>query len=138
MEEHPEWQRRPQPLSTFLVEGGPLEREANSKLREAGHPQIILEELLAGRLYTGPMYMKYNAVLRAKSGDPFMVKQYKDLCLGNNYVSTIHAINSCVIKLSKLTIAGKVWRGVCYGKLPQQFWTPSSDCLLYTSDAADE
>ena len=42
-------------------------------------------------------------------------------------MSTIHAINSCVIKLSKLTIAGKVWRGVCYGKLPECFWTPSSE-----------
>ena len=53
--------------------------------------------------------------------------QYRDLCHGNNYVSTIHAISSCVIKLSKLTKAGKVFRGVCYGKLPDRFWTPSSE-----------
>ena len=39
-------------------------------------------------------YMKYNAVLRSKSDEPFLVKQYRDLCHGNNYVSTIHAINS--------------------------------------------
>ena len=81
----------------------------------------------AVRAQTGPMYMKYNAVLRAKSGDAFLIKQYRDLCIGNNYVSTIHAINSAVIKLSKLTTAGRVYRGVCYGKLPERFWTPSPE-----------
>lgn len=70
---------------------------------------------------------KYNAVLRAKSGDPFLIKQYKDLCFGNQYISTIHSINSCIIKLSKLTVAGTVYRGVCYGKMPDKFWTPSSE-----------
>lgn len=88
---------------------------------------MILEELLGGRLYTGPMYMKYNAVLRSYSGDAYLLKQYKELCLGNQYVSTIHAINSCVIKLSKLSVAGKVWRGVCYGKLPDCFWTANAE-----------
>ena len=70
---------------------------------------------------------KYNAVLRAKSGDPFLIKQYRDLCFGNQYISTIHSINSCIIKLSKLTVAGVVYRGVCYGKLPDKFWHPSSE-----------
>ena len=37
-------------------------------------------------------------------------------------MTTIHAINSAVIKLSKLSKAGKVYRGVCYGLLPDQFW----------------
>ena len=71
--------------------------------------------------------MKYNAVLRAKSGDAFLAKMAKDLCHGNTYVSTIHAINSCVIKLSKLSVAGKVWRGTCFAKLPERFWTPSAE-----------
>ena len=44
-----------------------METEANAKLRKAGHAGDDSEELLAGRLYTGPMYMKFNAVLRAKS-----------------------------------------------------------------------
>ena len=71
--------------------------------------------------------MKYNAVLRSKSGDAFLAKQYRDLCHGNNYVSTIHAVNSCVIKLSKLTKAGTVYRGVCYATTPEAFWTPSAE-----------
>lgn len=76
------------------------------------------------------MYMKYNAVLRAQSKDPFLEKQYKALCgpaPNNTYVTTIHALNSAIIKLSKLTVAGKVWRGVCYGKLPHEFWVPSAE-----------
>jgi hypothetical protein len=74
-EEHPEWRRHPKPLAEFLEEGGLLEVEANAKLRAEGHAEVILEEVLAGRLYTGPMYQKYNAVLRAKSGDAFLAKQ---------------------------------------------------------------
>ena len=35
------------------------------------------------------------------------------------------AINSCVIKLSKLTKAGKVWRGIRDATLPPEFWVPS-------------
>ena len=37
------------------------------KLRKAGHSELIKEELVGGRMYTGPCYAKYNAVLRAKS-----------------------------------------------------------------------
>ena len=33
-------------------------------LREAGHATVIVEEQVAARMYTGPMYMKYNLVLR--------------------------------------------------------------------------
>ena len=88
------------------------ERIANSRLRKEGHNELIEEEVLAGRLYTGPMYQKYNAVLRSKSKVPFLVGQAKELTKGNDYVTTIHAINSCVLKLSKLTKAGNVWRGI--------------------------
>ena len=48
------------------------------------------------------------------------------MCLGNNYVTTIHAINSCVLKLSKLTKAGKVFRGIKDAKLPKTFWVANS------------
>ena len=62
-------------------------------------------------MYTGPMYVKYNTTLRSKSKDPAMVSLWKKVTSGNGYPTSIHAINSCVIKLSKLTKAGKVWRG---------------------------
>ena len=103
-----------------------MEVECNEKLRKAGHSELIVEELVGGRMYTGPCYAKYNAVLRAKSKDSYLVQTVKELCLGNEYVTTIHAINSCVLKLSKLTKAGKVWRGIRDAKLPKTFWVANS------------
>ena len=41
------------------------------------------------------------------------------------YATTIHAINSCVIKLSKLAKAEKVYRGLSGGTLPKEFWQPN-------------
>ena len=40
----------------------------------------------------------------------------------NTYTTTIHAINSAIIKLSKLTVAKRVFRGVAGMSLPNQFW----------------
>lgn len=71
------------------------------------------------------MYIKYNTVLRSKSKDPNMLKAAKELTKGNGYPTSIHAINSCVIKLSKLTKAGKVWRGIKGATLPKAFWVPN-------------
>ena len=58
--------------------------------------------------------------------DAAMLKLAKELTRGNSYTTTIHAINSCVIKLSKLTKAGKVWRGIKDAKLPPEFWVPNA------------
>jgi hypothetical protein len=102
-----------------------MEEQCNSRLRKESHSEMIVEEMLAGRLYTGPMYMKYNAVLRAKSKADMLIKAWKALCMGNDYVTTIHAINSCVLKLSKLTKAAKVWRGIKDARLPPEFWVPN-------------
>ena len=99
----------------------------------------------------GPLYQKYNTVLRCFSGDAFVVSLCVKLGLGerlagsdaegegvavedrppaknwkwiNSYQTTIHAINSCVLKASKLTKAGKVWRGFSRATLPESFWVP--------------
>ena len=97
------------------------------------------------------MYEKYNAVLRFSSGTPqypseadipFLQKKCEWLGLGkwsgdaggavqwvwhNNYATTIHAINSCVLKLSKLTIACKVWRGFTGATLPSSFFEANAE-----------
>ena len=86
---------------------------------------MVLDECIAGRLYTGPMYEKYNAALRQASGAPILVERFKKQCHDNLYSTTIHAINSCVIKLSKLTQAVKVWRGFKGATLPRQFFEPN-------------
>ena len=99
----------------------------NSRLRSSGHVELLEVELVGGRLYTGPMYEKYNAVLRKESGAPALVSRCKELTKGNSYATTIHAINSCVLKLSKLTKAGRVWRGFNGASLPRDFFEPNAD-----------
>ena len=48
------------PLSSYLAE----QEERNGRLRDMGFAGISRTELIAGRLYTGPMFQKYNRVLR--------------------------------------------------------------------------
>ena len=87
----------------------------NDKLEALGETLLLMAEALGGRLYTGPLFVKYNDILR-KFG-PALAG-----CLGNRYVTTIHVINSCIVKGSKLTVVGKVYRGVSGGLLPNSFW----------------
>ena len=81
-ERFPSWCRVPRTLADML---GGMEEKCNAKLRVDGHSEMIREELVAGRMYTGPMYAKYNTVLRSKSKDPQMLKLAKDLTKGNEY-----------------------------------------------------
>jgi len=70
---------------------------------------------------TGPLYEKYNLVLRSKSGNPFLVSRFEKVCQGNHYCTTLHAINSCIIKMSKLMKAQPIYRGSTRAKLPHTF-----------------
>ena len=131
----------------------------NRHLREANQPEMMLEEIIAACLYTGPMFVKYNALLRGLASEiPFLCNQMVSLCcpkdvadayLGstprdklflvaagkitfevakqslNKYTTTLHAINSSIIKLGKLTKAIKVYRGIAGMKLPSEFWIPN-------------
>ncbi|CAK0838498.1 unnamed protein product [Prorocentrum cordatum] len=51
-----------------------------------------------------------------------MQKIFTDFCKHNRYVTTLHVINSALIKLSKLLSVVKVYRGVERGMLPECFW----------------
>ena len=44
-------------------------------------------------------------MLRAKSGNEFLMAKFAKICKSNFYTTTVHAINSVVIKLSKMTVA---------------------------------
>ena len=59
--------------------------EKNAILRELGHEELLHEEMIGGRLYTGPMYQKYNIVLRAAIDGPKMKKDFETSCKGNRY-----------------------------------------------------
>ena len=79
------------------------------------------EEVLALVLYTGPMFIKYNTVLR---GFP---EEGINALKGNKYTTTIYCIVSGIIKLSKvmrLPDNRMVYRGLGGLELPEAFTTP--------------
>ena len=118
-------------------------------------PLLLLQ--VAARMYTGPMYMKYNLVLRGMGAGRHtkIHEEYERVCKLNTYTTgrasnivqaahgprllltslllppllryttTLHVINSAIIKLSKLTSATKLYRGVSGALLPRPFWTPN-------------
>ena len=45
-----------------------------------------------------------------------------ELCRGNRYVATLHAINRCIVKLGKITSAQKLYRGISGLRLPESFF----------------
>ena len=67
------------------------------------------------------MYVLYNGTLRDRTKEPPPPPAY---------VTTLHAINSGIIKLSKQTKACTVYRGVAGGVLPEQFWTPNEHGVM--------
>jgi hypothetical protein len=52
--------RSPQPLRALL----PRLEEKNTQLRALGEPELIVDELLSGRLYTGPMCVPHHNFAR--------------------------------------------------------------------------
>ena len=57
------------------------------------------------------MFMKYNLAVRAKSLKAVFGARWEEQCLGNGYVTTVHCINSAIVKMSKLTLGATLWRG---------------------------
>jgi hypothetical protein len=153
--------------------------ERGVRLQAQGEPALTLEEAFGARLYTGPLFVKYNAVLRGldspvlylrcemvrlccstedaalhaeaaeeakakrlaeepsfdkkkpTAADEAALREYTRAAYEevkkriNKYTTTLHAINSVIVKLSKLTKASTVYRGVHDFVLPDQFWTPN-------------
>ena len=115
----------------MMVEGRNAEKLA-ALLRspEVERSHVTVAEVVALRLYTGPMYVKYNAVLRgmavATAG-------------GTIYSSTVHLICSGLHKLSrvsKIPKEMKLYRGNGGMALPSSFLEPdASGCAGGTEPA---
>ena len=115
----------------MMVEGRNAEKLA-ALLRspEVERSKVTVAEVVALRLYTGPMYVKYNAVLRgmavATAG-------------GTIYSSTVHLICSGLHKLSrvsKIPKEMKLYRGNGGMALPSSFLEPdASGCAGGTEPA---
>ena len=68
--------------------------------------------LLFGVAHAGPLFEKYNAVLRGVNSEvAFLRDKFETLCKGNCYTTTLHVINSAIIKSSKLTKVTKARLG---------------------------
>jgi hypothetical protein len=115
----------------MMVEGRNAEKLA-ALLRspEVERSKVTVAEVVALRLYTGPMYVKYNAVLRgmavATAG-------------GTIYSSTVHLICSGLHKLSRVSEVPKemkLYRGSGGMALPSSFLEPdASGCAGGTEPA---
>jgi hypothetical protein len=89
--------------------------------------KLRTEEVIAIRLYTGPMFNLYNAKLR---GFP---KHLVDHLRGNGYETTLCVIISGILKLAsiqEIPKQGVVYRGLGGMLLPKQFWNVSKKCGL--------
>lgn len=87
---------------------------------------LLIEEIIAVRLYTGPMFELYNTCLRAFGSKPRGIvpaysQVYPGLSVEGRFVTTLHALNSAVLKISRLQPAMQVYRGISRMKLPKSF-----------------
>ena len=77
---------------------------------------------VALRLYTGPLYIKYNMVLRGarrELSNPYVRQYIANVCHSNMYPTTLHHLSLGITKLAKLTEATPVYRGDCQSRLTQ-------------------
>jgi hypothetical protein len=67
----------------------------NRELKAMGEPTLRMDEVISGRMYTGPVFHKYNLVLRASGNGPaWMKEKYERTCLGNTYTTTLHVVSN--------------------------------------------
>jgi hypothetical protein len=106
----------------MLIELSDLELEAlmdhfQMRLRTANFSRA---DIIGVRLYTGPPYVKMNGVMRYKSG-AFSESFLKSAVLeGNQYINTINAAVSGLLKLSKassIPTGGALFRGMAGVKI---------------------
>ena len=110
---------------------------------------------------TGPLFQKYNGILRGlDSPVPFLKNSMIQMCTAkdiserfmgtartwenangtlpyekarkelNFYTTTIHVINSTIVKLGKMTKAKPVYRGMSGRIFPDEFWVPNEQGVM--------
>ena len=110
--------RQPRPVKSYAA----ARAQADAKLALLGVASVSDAEFVAARLYTGPMYLKYNTTLRAVPGkDVALAKVFERLCCGNRYEATIHLISAAIAKLGRIQKAQPLYRAPG-GVVPADFW----------------
>ena len=90
--------------------------------------RVTRVELIALRLYTGPLFMVYNGVLRSMASGGVVKFGFPKHLIGTSvagkFTTTLHAINSGVIKMSRIQPKCGVYRGMNGMRLPRSFVQP--------------
>ena len=101
--------------------------------REVTRAGLLDSEVIALRLYTGPMFVLYNAVLRGFPENDLRGLWDSKAGRDNRYETTIVAIASGITKLSKITEVPsdrRLYRGLGGLVLPKQFWERYAECQV--------
>ena len=109
-------------------------RQIQAEMARAG---LLKVEAVCLCLYTGPMFMLYNASLRGFPNEDVEALE------GNKFETTIFTIASGITKLSKVSDIppGRLlFRGLGGMILPEQFWREIAECVatVHVSAAAGE
>jgi hypothetical protein len=106
---------------------GPLLEEEDKALL------LVLEEVLAIRLYSGPAYVPLNTFLRevAKLSTDWRSKLARDP--KTTYSATVGWLISGIRKLARVTELGTLYRGV-KGQLPEAFAVPDVQGMISATD----
>ena len=87
-----------------------LGRQLTAGLGIEGEQPMSEPEFIVLRAYTGPLFEKYNCILRA-SNAAFFRQILEGLgCKNNPYETTITVLSAAIVKLSKLTYVPVVYR----------------------------
>ena len=98
--------------------------DMNKRLEVMAEPPLLLNGFVGLRMYTGPLFYKYNNVLRGVSVNGVkgpLEWLWMKLCHGNRYTNTLHVITAAINKCARVTKASCVYRAPG-GILPKSFW----------------
>ena len=125
--DHEHW-RKPRPIDYFEDDLAGI----NVRLQRLGMPRMTIIEVIALRIYSGPMGTKFNKMLRTYTaghleGQEWRVDEERRLCLGNKYPTTIHVAQSAISKLGKINPNETCYSGVDGMLLNERFWKNHPD-----------
>ena len=121
-------------LSYEAFKGSPAGRHLDVELSAEGSNPLAPAEFKVLRCYTGPLYEKYNCILRA-GVSVFFQKRLKELCCGSNrYSTTLHVLSAAIVKLGKLTKVSTVYRAPGRAQ-PPSFWRAAMSGLAGVVEA---
>jgi hypothetical protein len=79
--------RESKPLTSTISSLRQAFDDKNVALERLGQTRLLQCEMTAGRLYTGPLYVKYNGALRGLQLPAVFAAQLTDLCRSNKYTT---------------------------------------------------